>query len=120
MWPLGYDKIPAWFFKQCSYEIAEIITYITNKSISKGQLPDNWKISVVTPVPKTIILKHYQSLGQFLLRQYCLGTRKNFIVHYYLKPVLSSVRLLQDQFANKNTGSANNALIQTLHSFVKI
>ena len=48
----GYSDLPCWVFKQCSYELASIVTAIFNKSFQTGTVPIDWLTAVVTPVPK--------------------------------------------------------------------
>jgi len=46
------DGVPSWFFRNCSYEIADVITHILNLSFSRGVVPQQWRCDVVTPIPK--------------------------------------------------------------------
>jgi len=48
----GCDSIPAWLLRSCSYELADIVTYILNLSFSTGKVPTFWLNALVTPVPK--------------------------------------------------------------------
>ena len=48
----GLDKIPARLLKDAEVELALSITYLVNKSISDGIVPDLWKITCVTPLHK--------------------------------------------------------------------
>ena len=48
----GYSELPCWVLKQCSYELASIVTAIFNKSFQTGTVPTDWLTAVVTPVPK--------------------------------------------------------------------
>jgi len=49
---LGLHNIPHWFFRACSYEIAEIVMHILNLSFDTGTVPKHWLNAIVTPVPK--------------------------------------------------------------------
>ena len=35
----GLDNIPHWFYRACSYEIAEIVTHILNLSFDTSMVP---------------------------------------------------------------------------------
>jgi len=48
----GCSDRPCWVFKQCSYELASIVTAVFNKSLQTGTVPTAWLTAVVTPVPK--------------------------------------------------------------------
>jgi len=48
----GLDAIPSCFFFKCSYELADIVAFIFNSSFRSGMVPEHWRRSVVTPVPK--------------------------------------------------------------------
>ena len=49
----GLDKIPARLLKDAEMELAPSITYLVNKSISDGIVPDLWKVACVTPLHKS-------------------------------------------------------------------
>jgi len=46
------DALPSWLFSKCSYKLAGITAYIFNYSFTNGVVPEQWKRSVITPVPK--------------------------------------------------------------------
>jgi len=48
----GTDNIPAWVFRNCSYESAELVADIFNCSFLTGTVPASWLTAVITPVPK--------------------------------------------------------------------
>ena len=48
----GPDKIPAILLKNCANSIAPSLCELFNKSLSSGQLPSDWKLSNVCPIPK--------------------------------------------------------------------
>ena len=48
----GVDKLPAWLFRICSFEISGVIAGILNLSLSTGKVPDNRSCAMVTPVPQ--------------------------------------------------------------------
>ena len=48
----GPDGISAAMLKATATSIAKGITALFNKSIKCGQLPKEWKISAVVPIPK--------------------------------------------------------------------
>ena len=48
----GDDDISAVMLRNTALSITEAVTKIFNISISLGELPDEWKVSRVTPIPK--------------------------------------------------------------------
>ena len=48
----GPDKISALMFKMTASSIAPSITSLFNQSLKKGQVPMDWKLSHVVPIPK--------------------------------------------------------------------
>jgi len=48
----GLNAIHSWFFSKCSYELADIVAFIFNSSFRSGMVPEHWRRSVVTHVPK--------------------------------------------------------------------
>ena len=48
----GSDGLSARVLKECSYEIAHILTLIYNGSLAQGSVPDDWRQANVAPVFK--------------------------------------------------------------------
>lgn len=48
----GPDGIPAYFLKECSNEIAPILTLIFQCSMQQGSMPDEWKTANIIPIFK--------------------------------------------------------------------
>ena len=46
------DGISTRMLKETAYTIAPMLSALYNKSISSGTVPDSWKLSLITPVPK--------------------------------------------------------------------
>ena len=46
----GPDDIPYWLLRECAIEIAPIVTFIFNKSLSLGKIPSAWKMAIITPL----------------------------------------------------------------------
>ena len=49
----GPDGISATMLKATAHSIFESVTYLFNKSIELGEIPQEWKISAVNPIPKS-------------------------------------------------------------------
>ena len=48
----GPDGLSAMVLKECSSEIAPVLTYIFNESLAQGAVPDDWRHANVAPVFK--------------------------------------------------------------------
>ena len=48
----SFDMLPSWVFRSCSFELATPIAHIYNCSIHSGVVPNPWRTTIVTPVPK--------------------------------------------------------------------
>ena len=49
---VGCDGISSYILKICGFEIVKSITYIINKSICEGKVPERWKVAKITPLFK--------------------------------------------------------------------
>ena len=58
----GGDDIPAWVYRNCSFELADVISDIFNCCFRTGTVPVSWLTAIVTPVPK---VSHPASLSDF-------------------------------------------------------
>ena len=62
----GLDKIPARLPRDAEVELAPSVTYLINKSIIDGTVPDVWKIARVSPLYKSedkILVENYRPIA---------------------------------------------------------
>ena len=62
----GLDKIPARLLRDAEVELAPSVTYLINKSIIDGTVPDVWKIARVSPLNKSedkILVENYRPIA---------------------------------------------------------
>ena len=62
----GLDKIPARLLQDAEVELAPSVTYLINKSIIDGTVPDVWKIARVSPFYKSedkILVENYRPIA---------------------------------------------------------
>jgi hypothetical protein len=107
----GNDNIPAWLFKSCSCELAEIVAHLMNSSLCSGHVPSSWRTSVVTPIPKVFNPNSLTDFRPISVTPILSRVAEKLLVQKWIKPALPA-EALRDQFAYKQTGSTNCALIK--------
>ena len=65
----GNDNILYWVYCDCSSELAEVVTRIVNKFVSRGVVPAAWHTAVITPVPKCTPLSGMSDLRPISVTQ---------------------------------------------------
>ena len=114
----GLDMLPSWFLKLSAPFISEPLAYLFSSCISLGFVPEQWKTSLIVPIPKVprpTELSHYRpiSLTPILSR-----TLERLMIRQELYPFIDGSPIkefLQTQFAFKPTGSTTAALIHLMH-----
>jgi len=109
----GTDNIQSWFFKNCSYEIAEIITHILNLSLCSGSIPHQCRSALVTlipKVPKPIAISDYRPISVTPLLS---RVAEELLVANWLRAAIPR-DMIADQFGFRPTGSTDCALIFTM------
>ena len=46
------ENIPAYFFKKITFPLLDVLIHLYNLCLSKGNLPYQWKLAIITPVHK--------------------------------------------------------------------
>lgn len=63
----GYDAIPPLFLSKCASSLCFALTILFNKSLSSGELIEEWKISFINPVYKSglkHLVKNYRPISK--------------------------------------------------------
>lgn len=110
----GCDGIPSWLLRNCSYELADIVTHILNCSFVTGRVPSPWLNALVTPVPKIakpVRLCDYRPISVTPLLS---RLAEKIIVRRWLFPAIPAEAIC-DQYAFRPTGSTTAALIHFTH-----
>ena len=87
----GYNDLPCWIFKQCSYELSSIVATIFNKSFQTGTVPVDRLTAVVTPAPKIprpTGLTDYCPLSVTLILS-CVAEK--IVVRQWLRPAITAL-----------------------------
>ena len=115
----GLDNIPSWVFKNCSYELCDVIAFIFKHSLLTGSVPVQWRQAVVTPIPKVVKPATLCDFRPISVTPILSRILEKIIVNNYLRPVLDN-KILGDQFAYRPTGSTTSALIFLMHHVTKM
>jgi len=99
----GCDNIPAWLLRSCSYELADIVTYILNLSFSTGKVPTFWLNALVAPVPKVSKPTCFYDFRPISVTTHLSRLAKKITVRCWLRPAISfeqrSICFLKTQVA---------------------
>ena len=110
----GPDDIPYWLLRECAVEIAPIVTFIFNKSLSLWKIPSAWKTAIITPLPKkkfSSISENFSNLRPISVTSILSRLLEKVIIQRFFWPGLCEEGCLEDQFGFRPTGSTTAALI---------
>ena len=112
----GLEGIPSWFFRNCSYEIADVVTHILNLSFTHGVVPQQWKCAVVTPVPKVSKPTAISDFRPISVTPLLSRVAERILVRKWLLPAIPTDRpMLADQFGFRPSSRTQCALTNMLH-----
>ena len=114
----GIDGLPVRFLRLSAPWIASPISHIFNMSYSSSVVPVQWKLSCITPVPKTNQPVDCVDFRPISVTPVLSRVLERLIVRRDLYPVLVNPdvsHLFHDQFAFRPTGSTTAALICLFH-----
>ena len=105
----GPDGLTGRVLKSCARELSFIYTYIFNMSLSTNIIPDIWKTSKITPVPKSNSIKQMNDLRPIALTSLPMKCLEKLI----LKRILPECQSHLDpfQFAYKAKRSVEDAIL---------
>ena len=110
----GYDDLPCWVLKQCSYELSSIVFTIINKSFQTGTVHVDWLTAVVTPIPKIPRSTGLTDYRPISVTPILCRVAEKIVVRQWLKPAITA-DMLADQFGFRPTGSTTSALVHFMH-----
>ena len=119
----GLDEIPFWFLQLSAPLLAKPLASLYNLSLLSSEIPKQWKVSCITPVPKIthpVACSEYRPISVTPILSRIL---EKIVVRQFLYPVLydaSSKLFFEDQYAFRPTGSTTSALINLTHQISKL
>ena len=112
----GTDEIPHWFLQVAAPSIAAPIAHLFKLSLSQSFVPEQWKSSVIRPVPKIPKPKTCSDFRPISVTPILSRILEKLVVRKYIYPLLIEQNInISDQFAFRPTGSTTAALINLLH-----
>ena len=119
----GPDGLPWWFLKIASPILAEPLTTLINQSINKQEVPKQWKLACITPVPKTTSPQQPSDYRPISLTAILSRITEKLIVKHYINLALQDptcAEKLKNQFAFQPSGSTTAAIVALLHEVTEI
>ena len=110
----GCDDLPAWLFKNCSYELAGIVAHILNCSFRSGVVPSYWLCAIVTPVPTVSKPSTVPDFRPISVSPVLSRLAEKIVVRKWLRPAIPPA-VISDQYAFKLTDSTTAALVHFTH-----
>jgi len=115
----GPDGLPRWFFHECSVELADVVSYVISQSLNSGTVPQQWKISFVSPVEKTSNPTSLTDFRPISVTSILSRLTEKMVVKNWLMPAIPD-GYLDDQFGFRPTGSTTCALVYLTHHVTEI
>src|SRR5580692_6071454 len=110
----GPDYLPHWFLKNAATHFAAPLAYLFNLSIHQAYVLPQWKMATIIPIPKVKPVKSPSDLRPISLTPILSRLIEKLIVKLFITPIFKQPDF-HTQFAFKQTGSTNAALIAILN-----
>ena len=113
----GPDGIPAWFLRLAAPILSAPLAHIFNLSVGFSVVPDQWKVSQITPIPKIANPAQPADFRPISVTSIISRQLERLIVNHYLYPSILKPpqdHIFTDQYAFRPTGSTTAALIALL------
>ena len=114
----GPDGLSARVLKECSSEIAPILTLIYNESLAQGTVPDDWRQANVAPVFKKGEKYNAANYRPVSLASICCKTLEHIIVSNINKHLGFENILADCQHGFQSRRSCETQLVQFYHDLV--
>ena len=114
----GPDGLNARVLKECSSEIAPILTLIYNESLAQGTVPDDWRQANVAPVFKKGEKYNAANYRPVSLTSICCKTLEHIIVSNINKHLTFESILADCQHGFRSQRSCETQLVQFYHDLI--
>ena len=112
----GPDGLPSWILKKFSHLLAEPLTLLFNRVLSAGEMPSQWKLQKVNPIPK---VPKPKSLGEY--RPIAISSSLCKCLERFVCSSLNShlgPSFDPNQFGFRKQSSCTVAMISMLHQWL--
>ena len=113
----GPDGIPAYFLKECSTEIAPILTLIFQCSIQQEAMPDEWKTASIIPIFKKDDRTNTGNYRPVSLTSICSKLLEHIIYSSIFSHLKDYDILCEEQHGFQVGKSCETQLIMTINDF---
>ena len=114
----GMDGLSHWYLRVAAPFISAPLAHLFNLSLSFSYVPPQWRVGVITPVPKVHAPSSCFDFRPITVTPILSRILEKVVVRSFLYPVLihkDTQHLFMDQFAFRPTGSTTAAIICLLH-----
>ena len=113
----GPDGIPSRLLKEIASELSPILTLLFNASLQQGNIPDDWRKALVTPLFKKGNRNDPTNYRPISLTSICCKLLEH-IIYSNIMSHLNEHNILSDaQFGFRHKHSAELQLLRTIHDF---
>ena len=113
----GPDHIPARLIKEFAYELAEPLTFIFNESLMSETVPEIWKDSYITPVPKIPIAESKSDIRPISLTSVLSKILEDFVISWMFEDISDVID--PRQFRSLKGSSTTFCLLDSIHNWLK-
>ena len=114
----GMDGLPFWFLRVAAPSISSPLAHLFNLSLSYSFVAPQWKVGVITPVPKVPSPFTCSDFRPITGTPIVSRILEKIVVRHFVYPVFiheNTHHLFQDQFTYRPTGSSTAAVICLLY-----
>ena len=115
----GSDGLNARVLKECSNEISTILALIYNESLARGDVPDEWPQTYVSPVFKKAEKYDAANYRPVSLTCICCKTLEHILVSNINKHLALDSILADCQHGFQSQRSCETQLVQFVHNIIK-
>ena len=115
----GPDGISAIMLKATAHSIFESVTYLFNKSIELGEIPQEWKISAVNPIPKSKEKDKASNYRPISLLNILSKLMERYVYKLLLKHLDNVAPLAAQQWGFRPGRSTVSALLDATHEWLQ-
>jgi len=116
----GPDKIPAWFLKLTAEFISPPVKDMLNQSIYRGTVPNQWKMAIITPIPKTAKAVEAAEFRPISVTSVLSRMSERMIAKKFIINSIVCSEKFKDQYAFRPSSSTTAAIIATVKEIVTI